>query len=54
MENNYFISALTNYVDSLPNKKDAYYTDSNYINYLTLVNLLVDWHYGAFKKSSNF
>ena len=40
MENNYFISALTNYVDSLPNKKDAYYMDSNYINYSALVNFL--------------
>ena len=40
MENNYFISALTNYVDSLPNKKDAYYMGSNCINYYTLVNFL--------------
>ena len=40
MENNHFISALTNYVDSLPNKKGAYYMDSNYINYLTLVRFL--------------
>ena len=40
MENNYFISALTNYIDSLPNKKKAYYMDSNYINYLTLVKFL--------------
>lgn len=40
MENNYFISELTNYVDSLPNKKEAYYIDSNYINYLTLVKFL--------------
>lgn len=40
MENNYFISALTNYVDSLSNKKDAYYIDSNYINYYTLVKFL--------------
>ena len=40
MENNYFIGALTNYVDSLPNKKDAYYIGTNYINYSTLVNFL--------------
>ena len=40
MENNYFISALTNYVDSLPNRNDAYYMYSNYINYYTLVNFL--------------
>lgn len=40
MKNNYFISALTNYVDSLPNKKEAYYMDGDYINYSTLVNFL--------------
>ena len=40
MENNYFISALTNYVDSLPNRNGAYYMGSNCINYYTLVNFL--------------
>lgn len=40
MENNYFIRALTNYVDSLANKKTGYYMDSEYVNYSTLVNFL--------------
>lgn len=40
MENNYFISALTNYVDSLPNENKAFYMDSDYVNYKALVDFL--------------
>lgn len=40
MENNYFIAALTNYVNSLPNKNDMYCTNSDYVNYSALVNYL--------------
>lgn len=40
MENNYFISALTNYVNSKTNKSNCYYMDSNHVNYITLVNYL--------------
>lgn len=40
MENNYFISALTNYVNSKPNEKEAYYMHTDYVNYSTLVGFL--------------
>lgn len=40
MKNNYFISALSNYINALPYKKDAFYMDSDYVNYYTLINFL--------------
>ena len=38
--NNYFESALKNYIKSLPNEKEAYYLDTNTINFKTLINFL--------------
>lgn len=38
--NNYFESALENYIKSLPNEKEAYYLDTNTINFKTLIDFL--------------
>lgn len=38
--NNYFESALKNYIEALPNEKEGYYMDSNTVNFRTLVNFL--------------
>lgn len=40
MENNYFMSALKNYIDAQPNEKECYYMDSNTVNYATLCNFI--------------
>ena len=38
--NNYFESALKNYIEALPNKKEGYYMDTNTVNFRTLANFL--------------
>lgn len=38
--NNYFESALKNYIESLPNEKEAYYMDTDSVNFRTLANFL--------------
>lgn len=38
--NNYFESALKNYIEALPNKKEGYYMDTNRVNFRTLANFL--------------
>ena len=38
--NNYFESALKNYIEALPNEKEGYYMDSDTVNFRTLVNFL--------------
>lgn len=40
MKEIYFISALTNYINSQTNKKNAYYMDSEYVNYKLLTDFL--------------
>ena len=38
--NNYFENALKNYIESLPNEKEAYYMDTNTVNFKTLIDFL--------------
>lgn len=38
--NNYFESALKNYIEDLPNEKEGYYMDTDRVNFRTLVNFL--------------
>lgn len=38
--NNYFESALRNYIEALPNEKEGYYMDSDTVNFRTLANFL--------------
>ena len=38
--NNYFESALKNYIEALPNEKEGYYMDTNTVNFRTLTNFL--------------
>lgn len=38
--NNYFESALKNYIEALPNKKEGYYMDTNTVNFKTLTSFL--------------
>ena len=40
MEKNYFISALDNYIRAKTIKKEAYYMDTNTVNYRTLVDFI--------------
>ena len=40
MENSYFISALDNYIKAKTIKKEAYYMDTNTVNYRTLVDFI--------------
>lgn len=40
MENNYFISALENYIKAKANKKECYYMDTNRVNYMTLTDFM--------------
>lgn len=40
MEKNYFISALDNYIKAKTIKKEAYYMDTNTVNYRTLVDFI--------------
>ena len=38
--NNYFESALKNYIEALPNEKEGYDMDTDRVNFRTLVNFL--------------
>ena len=40
MEDSYFISALDNYIKAKTIKKEAYYMDTNTVNYRTLVDFI--------------
>ena len=40
MEKNYFISALDNYIKAKTIKKEAYYMDTNTVNYRTLTDFI--------------
>ena len=40
MENNYFISALDNYINDKANKKECYYMNTSRVNYMTLTDFL--------------
>lgn len=40
MKNNYFISALDNYIKDKANKKECYYMNTNIVNYRTLTDFI--------------